>query len=165
MATTRPIAATESTEPTIDLLGRPPITYQSALDTDSNIIHEVEHARAAKAQYQQLWGERCVIGALVKHHLGLDDRDTCIVADSHQWIRGSFNICIPIEVKSQSPGSCRKVMLRCAMPYKLAEAANPGSVDEKTSCEVGTYAWIQERCPDIRIPHLYGFGFCNHRHV
>ena len=160
-----PAAATEPTAPTIDLLGRPPITYQSALDTDSNIIHEAAYVPAAEAQYQQLWREKCTIQALIKHHLGLDERDVCIVARPREWLRGNFNICIPIEVKSQSPGSCRKVILRCPMPYKLADGRNPGSVDEKMSCEVGTYAWMQERCPDIRIPHLYGFGFPDHRHV
>ncbi|OBT57788.1 hypothetical protein VE04_01636 [Pseudogymnoascus sp. 24MN13] len=50
------------------------------------------------------------------------------------------------------------------MPHKLAEVKYPGTVDEKLSSEVGTYAWIQHQCPDIRIPHLYGFGFFDHRH-
>ncbi|KAH6703741.1 hypothetical protein EV126DRAFT_416972 [Verticillium dahliae] len=85
----------------------------------------------------------------------------CAVAPTSQWIRGSFNVCIPIEV--QSPNACRKLLLRCAMPYKLGGTKNPGSIDEKMSCEVGTYAWIQDRCPDIRIPYLYGFGFFDHR--
>ncbi|KAH8593123.1 hypothetical protein B0O99DRAFT_653521 [Bisporella sp. PMI_857] len=100
--------------------------------------------------------------ALAKHHLGLGDRDICIVANSRQWMRGSFNVCIPVEV--QSPSSCWKLALRCAMPYKLAESENPGSVDEKMGCEVRAYAWMQEKCPDIRIPHLYGFGSSDHRH-
>lgn len=51
------------------------------------------------------------------------------------------------------------------MAHKLAEAVTPGSSDEKMGCEVGTYAWMQERCPEIRIPHLYGFGFSDRRHV
>jgi hypothetical protein len=51
------------------------------------------------------------------------------------------------------------------MPHKLAENRYPGTIDEKLGCEVGTYAWIQRTCPDIRIPFLYGFGFSNQRHV
>lgn len=51
------------------------------------------------------------------------------------------------------------------MPHKLAENIYPGTIDEKLSCEVGAYCWMQEKCPDIRIPHLYGFGFSNNRHV
>jgi hypothetical protein len=45
------------------------------------------------------------------------------------------------------------------MPYKLAEEQHPGTVDEKVSCEAASYIWMQEHCTDIRIPHLYGFGF------
>ncbi len=151
------------TEPTLELLNQHPITYREALDTDKNIIHEARHVAATKALYQKLWKERGTIRALTKHHLGLDDRHTCTVADPRRWIRGGFNVCIPVEV--QSPGSCRKFVLRCAMPHRLAEAENPGSIDEKMGCEVGTYAWMQAKCPDIRIPHLYGFGFFDHRHV
>ena len=51
------------------------------------------------------------------------------------------------------------------MPYKLAEAQNPGSVNKKMGSEVGAYIWVQEKCPDIRIPYLYGFGFSDHPHV
>jgi hypothetical protein len=31
-----------------------------------------------------------------------------------------------------------------------------GTVDEKLGCEIGTYTWMQDWCPDIYIPHLYG---------
>ncbi|PVH73959.1 hypothetical protein DL98DRAFT_519593 [Cadophora sp. DSE1049] len=50
------------------------------------------------------------------------------------------------------------------MPHKLAEAKDPGTVDEKLSYEVETYAWMQHQRPDIRIPYLYGFGFSDHCH-
>lgn len=51
------------------------------------------------------------------------------------------------------------------MPHTLAESKYPGIVDENLRAEVGTYAWMQQQCSDIRIPHLYGFGFSDHRHV
>jgi hypothetical protein len=41
----------------------------------------------------------------------------------------------------------------------------PGTVDEKLSSEAGTYVWMQDRCPDVRIPQLYGFGFSDRRYV
>ncbi|KAK7398606.1 hypothetical protein QQX98_012015 [Neonectria punicea] len=159
---TSTLAEAMATEPTIDLLDRPPITYNSALNTDKNIIHEAGHVAATETLYRKLWGEKSTIRALTKHHLGLGDHDTCTVALPQQWLRGNFNVCIPIEV--QSPGECRKLVLRCAMPHKLAEARYSGSINEKMGCEVGTYAWMEERCPDIRIPHLYGFGFSDYRH-
>lgn len=59
----------------------------------------------------------------------------------------------------------RKVIMRCPMPHKLAEARYPGTVDEKLSCEVGTYAWMQENSPNVPIPYLFGFGFSDGRHV
>ncbi|KAL6869397.1 hypothetical protein ACO1O0_000722 [Amphichorda felina] len=49
------------------------------------------------------------------------------------------------------------------MPHKLAEEQYPGTVDEKLGCEVGAYVWMKWNCSDVRIPHLYGFGFSDHR--
>ncbi|KAG7120734.1 hypothetical protein HYQ45_014778 [Verticillium longisporum] len=36
-------------------------------------------------------------------------------------------------------------------------------MDEKLRCEVATYIWIQEHCPDIPIPKLHAFGFTDGR--
>ncbi|KAK4033778.1 hypothetical protein C8A01DRAFT_19324 [Parachaetomium inaequale] len=152
---------TEPGERTIRLVSGP-IPYQLAIQQDQNMIHEAGYVAAAAAFDGQLWEARHAMAALTRHHLGLGDRDVCIVTLTSRWLRGSFNVCIPIEV--QSPSSSRQLMLRCAMPHKLAEARHPGSVDEKVGCEVGAYAWVQERCPDIRVPFLYGFGFSDHRH-
>jgi hypothetical protein len=77
---------------------RKPITYESALQKDANIISQAAHLGAATELYQSLWGQRQTIQALVKHHLRLSNRDTCIVNAEDQWIRGSFNVYIPIEV-------------------------------------------------------------------
>ncbi|TVY91114.1 hypothetical protein LAWI1_G004340 [Lachnellula willkommii] len=137
----------------IKLDHRKPITYSSAMKKDSNIISRAAYFQAATEQ---------IIQALVRHHLRLSTRDTCIVNAKAQWIRGSFNVCIPIEV--QTTRYHKKLIFRCPMPYKLAEVKYPRTVDEKLCSEVGTYAWIQDQCPDIRIPHLYGFGFSDHRH-
>ncbi|KAJ0160130.1 hypothetical protein CTA2_8510 [Colletotrichum tanaceti] len=146
----------------LELPNGPPITYDAALNTDRNIVLETQYVIATKALYRRLWADRNIMSALIKHHMGLGDQVDCTIARQNQWIRGSFNVCIPVEVRSSD--LCQKLILRCAMPHKLAESHNPGSVDEKVGCEVGAYAWIQERCPDIRIPHLYGFGFSDQRH-
>jgi hypothetical protein len=147
----------------IKLDHRRPITYESAVKKDANIISQAAYLEAATELYDSLWHQRQTIQALVRHHLRLTNRDICTVDAKARWIRGSFNVCIPIEVRSTR---ChKKLMFRCPMPHKLAEINYPGTVDEKLSSEVGTYAWIQHKCPDIRIPHLYGFGFSDHRHV
>lgn len=49
------------------------------------------------------------------------------------------------------------------MAYRLG--SDVGSVDEKISCEVATYVWIQDNCQEVRIPELLGFGFSNGRRV
>lgn len=48
--------------------------------------------------------------------------------------------------------------MRCPMPFALRDSA---SLDEKLRGEVGAYLWMQEHCPDIRIPQLYGFSTSN----
>jgi hypothetical protein len=111
-----------------------------ALEKGANIISQAAYLEAATELYQSLWDQRQTIEALVRHHLRLSNRDTCTVNTKAQWIRGSFNVCIPIEVRSTR---ChKKLIFRCPMPHKLAEVKYPGTVDEKLSSEVGTYAWI-----------------------
>ncbi|ERF74114.1 hypothetical protein EPUS_06383 [Endocarpon pusillum Z07020] len=49
-------------------------------------------------------------------------------------------------------------MIRFPLPYQVGEAFRPGNADEKLRCEAGAYVWLQENCPALRIPFLYGFG-------
>ena len=51
------------------------------------------------------------------------------------------------------------------MPHKLAKARHPGTINEKVGCEVGAHVWMEEFCPEVRIPHLFGFGFSDGRLV
>ncbi|KAK0624540.1 hypothetical protein B0T17DRAFT_530402 [Bombardia bombarda] len=146
----------------LELDNRRPITYSSALRKDENIINRVAYGAAQAKLYQDLWAKRESIEGLVRHHLKAGKQDICVVQPESQWIQGNFNVCIPVQL--QSNGLVKKLMLRCAMPHKLAEARYPGTVDEKLRCEVATRAWLHDRCSDIRIPHLYGFGFCDNRH-
>ena len=159
----QPCIQTSSLRSTRELLDRDPITYSSASNKDRNIINQLAYVPATKILYQKLWECRDTIRALIRYHLHLSHSDACEVLPSHEWIRGSFNVCIPVKVRSGS--SYRKFILRCPMPHKLAENRYPGTVDEKLGCEVGTYAWVQSACPDIRIPFLHGFGLSNQRHV
>ena len=148
---------------TLELDNGEHITYKSALEKDINIINEATYPGARRQLFQKLWDQRATIQDIVRHHLRLRDKDACIVKAKNQWIRGNFNVCIPVEVRSAS--FSKNLIFRCPMPHKLAEAKYPGTIDEKLSCEVGTYIWMQDRCPDIPIPQLYGFGFSDNRHV
>ncbi|BDD60167.1 hypothetical protein MAP00_005321 [Monascus purpureus] len=49
-------------------------------------------------------------------------------------------------------------MFRLPLPYRVGDAFRPGNGDEKVRCEAGTYAWLEENCPDVPIPRFYGFG-------
>ncbi|KAL2068344.1 hypothetical protein VTL71DRAFT_16442 [Oculimacula yallundae] len=149
---------------TIRQLNGPPLTCSEALNADSNFILEAKYVPETEAFYNKLWAERNTMDFIIRHHLGLSEKVICTIAEQHEWMRGFFNVCVPIEVQYPDSTKTKKLILRCAMPHKLAEAHNPGSVDEKMGCEVGAYAWIQERCPEIRVPHLYGFAFSNQRH-
>lgn len=155
---------------TLHLVDRAPITYKSAADQEQNFVNQAAYVADKERLYRQLWDRRDTIAAVVRHHLSLGPAQTCTVGPQGQWIRGSFNVCIPVDVElkpisRQQQKQKLKLILRCPLPFKLAEAKHPGTVDEKLACEVGTYAWMQEQCPDVRIPHLYGFGFSEMRQV
>ncbi|KAK4157128.1 hypothetical protein C8A00DRAFT_12032 [Chaetomidium leptoderma] len=150
---------------TLEIGHRGPITYESALRKDADVISQAAESAATEELSRSLWDSRRTIEALVRHHRGLSDGDVCAVEPCDGWIRGGFNVCVPVQVRSGGARNAHKrLIFRCPMPHKLAEARYPGTVDEKLSCEVGTYAWMQDWCPDVRIPHLYGFGFSDHRH-
>jgi hypothetical protein len=76
------------------------ITYESALKKDINIINGAAYPAARRQLFQKLWDQRATIQDIVRHHLRLRDKDACIVKAENQWIRGSFNVCIPVEVRS-----------------------------------------------------------------
>jgi hypothetical protein len=50
------------------------------------------------------------------------------------------------------------------MAYILAKLFYPRTIDEKISCEVVIYAWVQENSAEISIPVLIGFGFMDCRY-
>lgn len=140
----------------LTILGRSPITYSSAVRKNSNILNELDYVPAIKKQYTDLWAQRESIEALVRHHLRLKNEDACTVLDPRVWIQGAFNVCVLVEVASG--GSTTKLIFRCPKPHRLV-----GIMDEKLSSEVGAYVWMQEKCPDVLIPHLFGFGFSDGR--
>lgn len=81
----------------IKLENRKPITFESALKKDASIISQAVYLEAATELYQSLWDQRQTIEALVRHHLRLTNRDICIINAKNEWIRGSFNVCMPVE--------------------------------------------------------------------
>jgi hypothetical protein len=129
--------------PVIELVDRKPITFDSAINQEGNFIKKAAYVAATQTFYGQLGRQRDAIASIVRHHLNLSLSHTCTVtvAPEKQWIRGSFNVCIPVAVepllKAGGASGTQKLLLRCPFPFKLAEARYPGTVDEKLGCEVG----------------------------
>ncbi|KAG6004919.1 hypothetical protein E4U43_000661 [Claviceps pusilla] len=137
-----------------------PITLSAALEKDDNVLHALTYPEEKKAFYVRLYRQRHLLSGVIAHHLGTKSTDIRIPWVEH-WRHGSFNLCIPVVVKtdpSVRPRVPEFVTIRFPLPYRVGEATNPGNSDEKVNCEAATYAWLQENCPTVPIPKLYGFG-------
>ncbi|CAF3539881.1 unnamed protein product, partial [Fusarium graminearum] len=128
---------------------------QEIPESENNLVHKVKHHKATARFKVELWQKRHSIVALIKHHLGLGADDTCTVLASEEWMQGVFNICVIVDMTTGNLS--KKLIFRCPIPPHAGQ--HPGTIDEKVECEVATYIWMQQYCPDIRIPHLLAFGF------
>lgn len=138
---------------------REEITYSTAKEREVNVLHQLTYYDQQLHFFDHLNSKRDWMKAVVAHHLGLGSPDACHVAETKDWLHGSFNVCVPVTIhnwKRTQPG--QRVLLRFPLPYRVGEAFRPGNGDEKIRCEAGTYAWLQENCPDVPIPRLYGFA-------
>lgn len=134
------------------------ITYAAAKEQDANILHELGYRDQKIQFFTHLSRNRELIKSLIAHHLGLTSADLCRVVDVEDWIHGSFNVCIRVDIFDVEGIVGRQVMIRFPLPYRIGENCCPGNADEKVRCEAGTYIWLKENCPTVPIPHLYGFG-------
>ncbi|KAJ5701131.1 hypothetical protein N7488_008679 [Penicillium malachiteum] len=141
------------------------ITVSQAKDKEVNILRQLEYYDQQREFISYLKPRWEWMGRVVAHHLGLSSPDDCIITVAGDWRWGSFNVCIPFHVKrwsgrakSNQRQQGNRVMLRFPLPYRVGDAFRPGNSDEKLRCEAGTYAWLQQNCPDVPIPQLYGFG-------
>ena len=134
------------------------ITYSAAKEEDHNVLHELEYRHQKVKFFTHLYRNRKLIEKIVAHHLGWTSKDTCHLVDVEDWIDGSFNVCIRVDVDARARASVKQLMIRFPLPYRIGEKTCSGNSDEKIRCEAGTYAWLQETSPDVPIPKLYGFG-------
>ena len=141
------------------------ITYSAAKEQDANILHELGYRDKKIQFFTYLYRNRKRIQKLIARHLGLASADACRVVEVEDWIHGSFNVCIRADIVDRNGDTRRRVMIRFPLPYRIGEKSRPGNADEKVRCEVGTYVWLKENCPNIPIPHLYGFGLSSGKRV
>ncbi|KAI9732709.1 MAG: hypothetical protein M1818_007443 [Claussenomyces sp. TS43310] len=140
-------------------LPRGEITYSAAKDKEVNILHQLGYYDKEQQFFDRIYQKRPWIKAVVAHHLRLSSPDECHVASMQFWFHGSYNVCVPVTITSWTGKQlAQRVLLRLPLPYRVGETFRPGNGDEKIRCEAGTYAWLQENCPDVPIPRLYGFA-------
>ncbi|KAE8378416.1 hypothetical protein BDV26DRAFT_261654 [Aspergillus bertholletiae] len=145
---------------TLPLLHRR-VTLSSALDDDDNVLKELSYPEQRIQFYVYLLTHRDAIEEIVSYHLGLRRKQTCRIGEVKEWISGSFNVCIPVYIDGWTKDSAKRVLIRFPLPYKVGDINRPGNADEKLRCEAATFLWIQENCPSIPIPYLWGFGFAD----
>ncbi|KAJ5731710.1 uncharacterized protein N7483_006218 [Penicillium malachiteum] len=141
------------------------ITYEQALDSDNNMLIPLGYRDQKLEMYLYFNRHRKEIKTAVAHHLGISV-DRCHIAKIEDWIHGSFNVCLRIDVDSSNRNHLddpkinpeKQCMLRFPLFFGVGENICPGNADEKVRCEAATYAWLQENCPTIPIPQLHGFG-------
>ncbi|KAB8356572.1 hypothetical protein FH972_024154 [Carpinus fangiana] len=121
----------------------------------ANVLLKLEQPRRQAAFFQHLNEKRDCIQAAAARHLNISP-DRCRVAETTQWLKGSFNLCVPLVIEGTATQS--RVLMRFPAPYLVGEDFHPGNSDEKLRCEAGVYAWLQDACPSIPIPQLYGFA-------
>lgn len=131
------------------------ITYSAAKEQELNILHQLGYYEQQTKFFSHIHDRQNWIRAVVAHHLGLKSASACRVAEEENWLYGSFNVCVPVSIDDWDG---KRVLIRFPLPYRVGEAVRPGNGDEKIRCEAGTYAWLQENCPDVPIPSLYGFA-------
>ncbi|KFY17973.1 hypothetical protein V492_00223 [Pseudogymnoascus sp. VKM F-4246] len=136
-------------------LPREDITYSVAQDREVNVLHQLGYCDKKDRFFDCLYRKRNLMQAVVAHHLSLRLPDACHIADMSEWLYGSFNVCIPVTI---STWQGKRVLLRFPLPYRVGDSFQPGNGDEKIRCEAGTYAWLDENCPEVPIPRLYGFA-------
>ncbi|GAM85142.1 hypothetical protein ANO11243_031460 [Dothideomycetidae sp. 11243] len=128
------------------------ITYDSAKDRETNILQEIRFAGEKQRFFDYLEHSQGLISATVARHLRVSTH-ACKIDERKYWIYGSFNVCINVWI-DRGPD----VLIRFPLPFQIKEDICPGNADEKVRCEVAMYVWLQENCPDVPIPFLYGFG-------
>lgn len=132
-------------------------TLSAAQKSERNILTRLRRSHATQNLYQDLWAEREAIEAVTAHHVRSKKPSACVVQETNAWMKGQFNICIPVHVH-EADGTVSKKIFRCPMPHKVGEQNTPGAVEEKVRAEVASYAYIERNCPEIRVPRLSGFG-------
>ncbi|KAK2798474.1 hypothetical protein FQN50_008834 [Emmonsiellopsis sp. PD_5] len=133
-------------------LKRGEVTYSWAKEEETNVLIALKDPRQTEKYLSHLRKHSDLVRRAAAHHLNLPP-EKCETDVPKNWMLGSFNICIPILVCGR-----KEVLMRFPILHRVGESFRPGNADEKIRCEAGTYAWLDENCPSIPVPKLYGFA-------
>ncbi|OJD09884.1 hypothetical protein AJ78_08879 [Emergomyces pasteurianus Ep9510] len=141
------------------------ITLSSAENREEDMRAELQYAMKRGILFAELQRQEKEIQKLVASHCGLASPDSVQISEMVEeannkavWLHGSFNVCIPVYIKSPGRSLPARMGFRVPLPYKIGEESFPGNAEEKVRSEAATYIWINKNCPDIPIPKLHGFG-------
>ncbi|KAK9437068.1 Aminoglycoside phosphotransferase [Metarhizium brunneum] len=135
-----------------------PVTLSAVTAKSRNVLHALEYPQQKEDFYKHMETHRPLLADLVAHHLGTKPADVTISSQDY-WRHGSFNLCIPVHVNPSTKSNPPQLVLLCfPLPYRVGEVLQPGNSDKKVNYEAVIYAWLQENCPSVPIPQLYGFG-------
>jgi hypothetical protein len=134
-------------------------TLAEALEEEENMLFRLAYPSQRFEFFLWILQNRKEFEAIISCHLSLAANEICRFGEVGEWKHGSFNVCIPVYIDNWSRSPRRRVLLRVPLPYKVGESAYPGNANEKLRTEAATFVWLEENCPDVPIPHLWGFGF------
>lgn len=98
-------------------LFRGEITYAAATEQDANILHQLGYRDERVRYFTYLYRNRKLIESIVSNHLGLASAERCHLVDVEDWIHGSSNVCIRVDVDGQGQAPKTQFMIRFPLPY------------------------------------------------
>lgn len=135
------------------------ITYSVAKEREVNILHQLGYYDQQCRFFCHLVDNSDWMKAVIVHHLRLRSTDACHITEIEDWLRGSFNLCVPINIDNwkgrQQPGyPCHSPI---PLPYRVGEGFRTGNGDERIQCEAGALCVASvelSRCADSMIVRL-----------
>lgn len=128
------------------------VTYSWAKTREQNLLIALQNHEQTVNQFNGFLDHAALIQQTVAHHMGISPNE-CKLDIAKNWMFGSYNVCIPVIING-----CKQVLIRFPISHRVGESFRPGNADEKIRCEAGTYAWLNENCPSVPVPRLYGFA-------
>jgi len=136
------------------------LTEKQALAEDWDMIPTLTAFAKTREFCQYLDCHRDQLEGLISRHLGIPSTEFVLLSQEC-WVWGSFNLCMPIDIKRTHRSSTLppQAILRIPLPFRCGEDYSPGNVEEKLRCEAATYIWLQRFIPSIPTPRLLAIGF------